>query len=316
MKKKVLALLLVAAMGASMLVGCGGGDTTQKPADKPNVETPGDSTDKEPAGSEDTTDAAKGSVYMLNFKPETDQQWKDLAKIYTDKTGVEVTILTAAEGTYSTTMQAEMAKDKAPTIFNIGNVTAAQEWNDYTYDLKDSELYKHLADKSLVINYDGKVAGVANCYECYGIIYNKTILTKYCGVEGAVIKSLDELNSLATLKAVAEDINNRVDEINKAIGTHLTGAFASAGLDGGSNWRFSGHLAGVALYYEFLEDGCDLIAGEEAIDGKYVPNFKEVWDMYVGTSSAERPILFVIASRPSSDVTTHSKNANVALMSS
>ena len=259
MKRKVLSAILTAAMTATLLAGCG-------------------------------SEAGKnsGSVYMLNFKPEIDQQWKDLAKIYTDQTGVEVNVLTAAEGTYSTQLQSEMAKEEAPTIFNIGNVTAAQTWNDYTYDLADTALYEHLADKSLVINYDGKVAGVANCYECYGIIYNKTILKDYCEkVSGAIVSSVEEINNLETLKAVAEDINSRVDEINETLGTNLTGAFASAGLDSGSSWRFSGHLAGVALYYEFLEDGVDLIAGEAEIDGTYLDNFKTVWDMYINTSSAD-----------------------------
>lgn len=228
--------------------------------------------------------AEGGKVYYLNFKPEADQAWQDLAATYTEQTGVEVTVLTAAEGQYNTTLQAEMAKSEAPTIFNVGNSSAAATWDNYTYDLKDSAIYNHLTDKSLVLTSGDKVAGVANCY---GLIYNKTILEGYCGMEGAVISSIDEINSFDTLKAVAEDITARVDEINEELGTDLTGAFASAGLDGGSSWRFSGHLAGLALYYEFKEDGCDLTAGEATIDGTYLDNFKNVWDLYVNNSSAD-----------------------------
>ena len=44
-----------------------------------------------------------GSVYYLNFKPEADQAWQDLAKVYTEQTGVEVKVVTAASGTYSDT---------------------------------------------------------------------------------------------------------------------------------------------------------------------------------------------------------------------
>lgn len=234
-----------------------------------------------------SAEEAKGSVYYLNFKPEADQAWQDLAAIYTEQTGVPVTVLTAAEGQYSTTLQAEMAKSEAPTIFNVGNSSGAATWDNYTYDLKDSAIYNHLNDKSLVLEYNDKTVGVANCYECYGLIYNKTILEGYCGMEGAVVSSIDEINSFDTLKAVAEDITARLDEVNEALGTDLTGAFASAGLDGGSSWRFSGHLAGLALYYEFLDDGCDLIAGEETIDGTYVENFKNVWDLYIQNSSAD-----------------------------
>ena len=43
--------------------------------------------------------AAKGSVYWLNFKPELDEAAQQLAKMYTEKTGVEVKVVTAASGT-------------------------------------------------------------------------------------------------------------------------------------------------------------------------------------------------------------------------
>ena len=289
MKKKVLSLMLTLAMTASLFAGCGGSDDAAN--DNAGAQTPS----TEVAGNDEAAGndaAATGSVYMLNFKPEIDQQWKDLAAIYTAQTGVQVDVLTAAGGEYNTTMQAEMGKDNAPTIFNIGNVTAAQSWNDYTLDLSTTALYDHLADKSLVVNYDGKVAAVANCYECYGIIYNKTILNDYAAnVPNAVISSVEDINSFETLNAVATDINNRVDEINDILGTNLTGAFASSGLDSGSNWRFSGHLAGVALYYDFLDAGCDLVAGQGTVTDKYMDNFKAVWDMYVNTSSADKATL-------------------------
>ena len=35
--------------------------------------------------------SAEGSVYYLNFRPEQDAQWQELAKIYTEQTGVPVT---------------------------------------------------------------------------------------------------------------------------------------------------------------------------------------------------------------------------------
>ena len=224
---------------------------------------------------------------MLNFKPETDEAWQQLASDYEDETGVEVTVLTAADGQYNTTLQSEMAKESAPTIFNIGNTSAAQTWDEYTYDMSGTELYSHLTDKSLVVNYNGKTAAVANCYEAYGIIYNKKIINDYATLDNAVISSADDINSLDKLEAVAADINDRVDEINDEFGYELTEAFASAGLDDGSSWRFSGHLANLPLYYEFVDDGCDPLAGEAEIDGAYLDNFKRVWDMYVGTSSAD-----------------------------
>ncbi len=273
MKKKLVTVLLASSMVATMLAGCGSGS--------------GDGTEK---GS--SAKGGDGSVYMLNFKPETDQAWQDLAEKYTDETGVQVTVVTAADGQYKTTLKSELAKKEAPTIFNIGSTADCAEYDKYIYDLKDSEIYKHLTDKSLALEYNGKVASVANCYECYGIIYNKAILEKYCSnYSGAVIKSVDDIKDLDTLEKVATDINEHVDDINKACDLHLTEAFASAGLDSGSNWRFTGHLAGLALYYEFKDAGCDLTAGQKEVTGKYMDNFKRVWDMYTNTSAADKATL-------------------------
>ena len=79
MKKKLVTVLLASSMVATMLAGCGSGS--------------GDGTEK---GS--SAKGGDGSVYMLNFKPETDQAWQDLAEKYTDETGVQVTVVTAADG--------------------------------------------------------------------------------------------------------------------------------------------------------------------------------------------------------------------------
>ena len=205
MKKKLVTVLLASSMVATMLAGCGSGS--------------GDGTEK---GS--SAKGGDGSVYMLNFKPETDQAWQDLAEKYTDETGVQVTVVTAADGQYKTTLKSELAKKEAPTIFNIGSTADCAEYDKYIYDLKDSEIYKHLTDKSLALEYNGKIASVANCYECYGIIYNKAILENYCkNYSGAVIKSVDDIKDLDTLEKVATDINEHVDDINKACDLHLTG---------------------------------------------------------------------------------------------
>ncbi len=282
MKKKLVALALASTMVAGALAGCGSSSST----DTTSTDTA--------ATTEDSTETAatgSGKVYLLNFKPEADEAWQDLADVYEEQTGVPVTVLTAASGEYNSTLQSEMAKTDAPTIFNVGNTDAAKTWDDYCIDMTDTALYDHLTDKSLVVSYNGKVSAVANSYETYGIIYNKTILETYCSLDNAVISSADDINSFDTLKAVADDIQARLDEINEAGGYELTGAFTSAGLDSGSSWRFSGHLANLPLYYEFLDDGCDLIAGEETIDGTYLDQFKQVWDLYITDSGANAATL-------------------------
>ncbi len=286
MKKtnKWMAVTLTAVMAAGFLAACGGTDGVN---DLGNGTLGGDST-----AVTDTT-GGKGKVYMLNFKPETDQAWQDLATIYENETGTDVTVLTAADGQYATTLQSEMAKSEAPTIFNIGNMAAAQQWREYEYDLSDSKLYEHLANKDLALRLDDKVVGIANCYESYGLIYNKAIIESYGKLPNAVVKTADEITSLDTLEQVADDINARIDEVNAQLETdgseyRITEAFASSGLDSGSSWRFSGHLANLPLYYEFRDAGLsDLTAGQAEIEGNYLDNFKRVWDMYTRDSAAD-----------------------------
>ena len=173
MKKssKFIACAMSLAMTAGAITGCGSAnETTSK-------ETVTTKTEAVEATETDEVEVDKpssgaGSVYMLNFKPETDDAWQKLASDYEAETGVEVTVLTAADGQYNTTLQSEMAKESAPTIFNVGNSSAAQTWDEYTYDMSTTELYSHLTDKSLVVSYNGKTSAIANCYEAYGIIYS------------------------------------------------------------------------------------------------------------------------------------------------
>ena len=87
-------------------------------------------------------DDAAGKVYYLNFKPEQDEAWQNLAAKYTEETGVPVTVVTAASGQYETTLQSEMAKSDAPTLFQVNGPVGLKNWKDYCYDLKDSDVYK------------------------------------------------------------------------------------------------------------------------------------------------------------------------------
>ena len=92
MKKKIVSTMLCAAMITTMLAGCGGSDnggTAQTPAAD-------DSAAEAPAGDDSAAapSAGGGSVYWLNFKPESDEVLQEVAQDYTAKTGVEVKVVT------------------------------------------------------------------------------------------------------------------------------------------------------------------------------------------------------------------------------
>ncbi len=225
-----------------------------------------------------TAQTATGSVYYLNFKPEQDQQWQDLAKLYTEKTGVPVTVVTAASGTYETTMRSEVEKADAPTLFQVNGPVGLQIWLNYCLDLKDTALYQNLKSDDFALFQDGSVLGIAYAIETYGIIYNKTLLAKYCALPNAVIKDASEIVNFKTLKAVADDIQARKDELG------VQGAFTSAGMDSSSDWRFKTHLANLPIYYEYKADG---ISSSKAIKGTYLDNYKMIWDLYLTDATCE-----------------------------
>ena len=225
---------------------------------------------------------AKGSVYYLNFKPEQATQWEDPPKTYTEQTGVEVNVLTAASGTYESTLKSEMAKDEVPTLFQVNGPVGLATWKDYCLDLKDSEVYSHLKSDDFALKDGDSVYGLAYVIETYGIIYNKALLADYCALDGAVIKDASEITSFDTLKAVADDIQARKDELG------VEGAFTSAGMDSSSDWRFKTHLANLPIYYEYKADG---ISSTDAIKGTYLDNYKAIWDLYITDATCEPTML-------------------------
>ena len=235
-----------------------------------------------PAQTASPSVAGAGSVYYLNFKPEQSQQWQALAKTYTEQTGVPVTVVTAASGTYEDTLRSEMEKADAPTLFQVNGPVGLKTWRDYCLDLRDTALYRNLKSDDFALIEDGQVLGIAYVIETYGLIYNRALLDKYMALDGAVIQSADQINNFETLKAVAEDIQARREELG------VLGAFTSAGMDASSDWRFKTHLANLPVYYEYKADGID---STEAIKGTYLENYKQIWDLYINNATCEPAVI-------------------------
>ena len=250
MKKRFLSLVLAGALAATMLAGCGSSNS-------------GESSTAADSGSE-------GSVYYLNFKPEQDEQWQALAKSYTEQTGVDVQVVTAASGNYETTLMSEMGKSDAPTLFQVNGPVGLANWKDYCYDLSGSDIYSHLTSDSYALKDGDAVDGIAYVIESYGLIVNKTLLEK-AGY------TVEDIQSNEDLAKVAADITARSEELGFS-------AFSSAGMDGSSDWRFKTHLANLPIYYEYQADGID---STDAIKGTYLDNYRAMWDLYINNSTCD-----------------------------
>lgn len=263
--KKFLSVALAAVLSVGVLAGCSNSNNSS-------------------SGSDAAKDSSeKGKVYYLSFKPEQEEQWKEIAQKYTDETGVEVKVVTAASGKYEQTLKSEITKSDAPTLFQINGPVGYQSWKDYCADLTDTELNKHLLNEDLSIKGDdGKVYGIPYVEEGYGIIYNQAIMDKYFALDGAKVKSMDEINSFAKLKEVAEDMQAKKDDLG------IKGVFASTSLTPGEDWRWQTHLANLPIYYEYKDND---VKDEDQIEFKYSENFKNIFDLYINNSTCEPKLL-------------------------
>ena len=263
--KKTLSLSLASAMALGLLAGCGSSASSSAAASTADsTASAADST-----STAATSDAA-GKVYYLNFKPEQDEAWQDLAAKYTEETGVPVTVVTAASGQYETTLMSEMAKSDAPTLFQVNGPVGLASWKDYCYDLSGSKIAGELTSDSYALKDGDATLGIGYVIESYGLITNKTLLEQ-AGY------SVDDIKSFADLKKVAEDITARKDELGFA-------AFTSAGMDGSSDWRYKTHLANLPIYFEYQ---ADVINNTDAIKGTYLDNYKDIFDLYINNSPCD-----------------------------
>lgn len=254
-----------AVVGAMALAGCGdGGESSEK--------TSAAASTKDSGSTAAVGDGSKGSVYYLNFKPEADEAWQKMAKQYTEEKGVEVKVVTAASGNYETTLMSEMGKSGAPTLFQVNGPVGLKNWEDYAYNLYGTPVFDQLTSDNYALyigdKADNDVAAIAYAIESYGIIVNTELLEK----SG---HKVEEIQSFEDLKNVADDIQSRKDELGFS-------AFSSAGMDGSSDWRFKTHLANMPLYFEYKDDGVD---NKDEITGKYLDNYRDIFDLYITDST-------------------------------
>lgn len=256
MKKQFVSAALCAAAVMAALTGCSSGGSK---------------------------DSGAGKVYYLNFKPEVTDVWEEIAKAYTEETGVAVKVVTAAGGNYESTLKSEIAKTDAPTLFQINGPIGYQSWKDYCADLKDSDFYKALSDPTLAITgEDGGVYGIPYTVEGYGIIYNNAIMEQYFAMDGAAAKSMDEINSYDKLKAVVEDMQSKKDSLG------IKGVFASTSLLPGEEWRWQTHTANLPIYQEYKDKGVDDL---DEIEFSHSDEFKNIFDLYINNSTVDPKML-------------------------
>ena len=265
--KKILSILMAIMIIATVFTGCNRNENQ---------------------GTTPQNSDGKTTIRFLNFKPEIATVYDEIAKAYNQETGNTLIVETAASGNYEQTLAAKMGTNEAPTIFQINGPKGYANWQDYCADLSNTELYKHLTDKSLAVTVDGKVYGIPYVVEGYGIIYNEEITDKYFALKekSTEFKSMDEIKNFDSLKKLVEDMQKNSEKLG------IKGVFASTSLKTGEDWRWQTHLANIPVYYEFDENDVDLSSdATKTINFKYSENFKNIFDLYINNSTTDKKVL-------------------------
>ena len=213
MKKKLLSLLLVGLMGAS-IVACG--DTG--------------------SGSTSSGDSGK-SIRLVNGKIEVDSQLKKLAEMYEEETGVHVEIESMGGGIdIQGELKAYYQSDNMPDIFVCGGSADFDNWDGLLQDMSDQAW---VSDTDAAYTSDDGVVGFPYTTEAVGLAYNADILSA-AGIDPASItgpesmreafetldSKKDELGLTAVIGYYAEPVN-----LYWSTGNHLFGNYLDAGLD-------------------------------------------------------------------------------------
>jgi len=173
MKKRLLSLMVVAAMSAS-LVACGSSD----------------------GGSSDGASGSGVSITVLNSKTEIQTQFEEMAEAYEEATGVHVEVYNAdTDTTVASQVATKYASNDPYTLTMVDAKDIYSLADDYAYDLSNEDWASHT---TLGITVNDKLAGFPVCVEARGIIYNADAIEAITGetFDPSSVATLDDFQAL------------------------------------------------------------------------------------------------------------------------
>ena len=197
MKKKLLAVALVAAM-AMGLMACGGSSSSGS-----SDAAAGDAAKTEEAAA--PAASSEGDIRLVNGKIEVDAALKAAAEAYKAETGVTVAIESMGGGVnIQDTLKGYFQADNMPDIFVCGSDADFGNWTGKLADLSN-EPWAADTDAGYK-DADGKIIGFPYTTEAIGLAYNASILEK-AGIDPASITGPE------SMKAAFETLDAKKDEL-------------------------------------------------------------------------------------------------------
>ena len=172
MKKKLLSLLVVATMSAS-LVACGSSN-----------------------GSGSNGSGSGVSITILNSKTEIQTQFEEMAEAYEEATGVHVEVYNAdTDTTVASQVATKYASNDPYTLTMVDAKDIYSLADDYAYDLSNEDWVSHT---TLGITVNDKLAGFPFCVEARGVIYNADAIEAITGetFDPSSVATLDDFKAL------------------------------------------------------------------------------------------------------------------------
>ena len=148
--------------------------------------------------------SALADIVICQNKVEITAAMQDYAKLYTEKTGVEVKVITGGGSSdYNTVLKAEMQSGREPDIWVIEGPTGYELWKDKIADMTGADWTQYTAAAYVA---DGKVVGFPVAVEGYGMAYNADILAK-AGIDPKTLTNFD------AYKAAFEKLDSMKEEL-------------------------------------------------------------------------------------------------------
>ena len=147
---------------------------------------------------------ALADIVICQNKVEITDAMMEYAKLYTEKTGVQVKVITGGGSSdYNTVLKAEMQSGREPDIWVIEGPSGYELWKDKIADQTGAAWTEFCTSPYVV---DGKTIGFPVAQEGYGLAYNADILAK-AGIDP---KTLTNVNAL---KAAFEKLDSMKAEL-------------------------------------------------------------------------------------------------------
>ncbi|MBQ7052548.1 MAG: extracellular solute-binding protein, partial [Clostridia bacterium] len=180
--------------------------------------------------------SALADIVICQNKVEITAAMQEYAALYSEKTGVDVKVITGGGSSdYNTVLKAEMQSGREPDIFVIEGPTHYDMWADKIGTMNDAEWTKHTSAAYLV---DGNVVGFPVAVEGYGLAYNADILAK-AGIDPATLtnfgaykaafEKIDSMKAELGLDAVVSMVAGTVPGMTWVTGLHNFNVYLTVG---------------------------------------------------------------------------------------